>query len=153
MRDVKAAVYLTREEAGVTEGIFFVNPKEVWADINDKRYDAVFELLPEETIDKSIVWSSSDTAIAEVDETGTVIMKRTGEVTIDATLNTGAHSSFVPHVYDPVMVEKSLSGHMIEEVAIISKMYNNNRTENHMIISVSREIRKDRIDHGLSVIR
>ena len=119
---VLTAVYLTREEAGVTEGIFFVDPKEVWADINDKRYDAVFELLPEETIDKSIVWSSSDTAIAEVDETGTVIMKHTGEVTIDATLNTGAHSSFVLHIYDPVMVEKSSSGHMIVEEEIIMEI-------------------------------
>ena len=74
------------------------------------------------TIDKSIVWSSSDTAIAEVDETGTVIMKHTGEVTIDATLNTGAHSSFVLHIYDPVMVEKSSSGHMIVEEEIIMEV-------------------------------
>ena len=94
------AVYFPQEETGITEGIFFVNPNDVWADLNSKQYDPVFELVPQDTIDKSIEWTSSDTDCAEVDEYGTVRLKKAGEVTIRAELRTGASNSFVLHIYD-----------------------------------------------------
>ena len=100
------AVYLTREEAGITQGIYFVNPQEVWTDIHSKFTEPVYELYPEDTIDKKIRWSSSDPDIAEIDEDGTIRLKKTGEVTITGELYTGAKDSYGLHIYDSLNDQK-----------------------------------------------
>ncbi len=113
------AVYVPADEAVTTEGIYFANPQEVWADIHSRRYDPAYELLPEDTIDKNIRWSVSDPELAEIDEYGRIMLKKTGKTTVTAKLYTGAENSFVLHIYDSLKEEKEqLKQLMTEEPEI-----------------------------------
>lgn len=52
------------------------------------------KVTPEDTKDKSVTWTSSDTSIASVDENGLVtVHKKNGEVTITATANADSEVS------------------------------------------------------------
>ena len=51
-------------------------------------------------MDKNVWWSSSDPAIAEVDEYGNVTLKAPGDVTITATLDSGVSGAYTLHVFD-----------------------------------------------------
>ncbi|MBR2534426.1 MAG: CotH kinase family protein, partial [Erysipelotrichaceae bacterium] len=114
------AVYLTREEAGVTQGIYFGNPKEVWVDIHNKFTWPAYELYPEDTIDKNIRWNSSDPETAEIDEEGTIRLKKTGETTIEGALCTGATNSYVLHIYDSLIDQMgTIKGLSVEEETFI----------------------------------
>lgn len=51
---------------------------------------SVTSILPDNANDKSYTWSSSDSAIASVDNSGKVTAKKTGNATIKATANDGS---------------------------------------------------------------
>ena len=55
-------------------------------------------VLPENTTNKGVVWSSSDNEIASVDETGLVKMLRVGSVVITATTVDGSNLSASCHI-------------------------------------------------------
>ncbi|MBO5748999.1 MAG: Ig domain-containing protein, partial [Muribaculaceae bacterium] len=55
-------------------------------------------VLPENTTNKGVVWSSSDNEIASVDETGLVKMLRVGSVVITATTVDGSDLSASCHI-------------------------------------------------------
>ncbi len=94
------AVYTGEAEAGITSAVCFVNPHDVRADIRNRVYDPAYELLPEGSLDRGIIWTSSDPDTATVDEYGIITMKKPGEVRIEARLYTGAADSFVLHICD-----------------------------------------------------
>ncbi len=52
--------------------------------LSDKTYQLYAELVPDNTTDTTIIWSSQDTSVATVDEKGKVTFKNTGKVTISA---------------------------------------------------------------------
>jgi len=59
------------------------------------RYQIEYTVIPEDAIDRSVEWSSSDESYATVDENGLVIYHGTGEVTLTARLKNGVTKNFV----------------------------------------------------------
>lgn len=56
-------------------------------------YEATVEIEPEDATDKRLTWSSSDTRVAEVDESGRLTVKAAGTVRITATAASGVSDS------------------------------------------------------------
>ena len=63
-------------------------------------YNPSYSIYPKNATDKSIIWSSSNNAVAEVNEYGTVKYKKPGTVTITGTMSSGATNSYKLHVVD-----------------------------------------------------
>ena len=96
------AVYIPEEEAVKAEGIFFPE-YHVYLDIHHKKDSCVYVLVPENAIERTVTWTSSDPETAEVDACGGLWLKKTGEVKITGTLRSGAANSFVLHIYDSLL--------------------------------------------------
>lgn len=64
------------------------------------------EVLPENVYDKSVIWSSSNTSVAVITESGLVIAIGSGQVTITATAKDGSHVSDSFNL----IVESTISG-------------------------------------------
>ena len=96
------AVYIPEEEAVKAEGIYFPEYR-VYLDIHRKKDSCVYTLVPENALERTVTWTSSDPETAEVDEYGGLWLRKTGEVKITGTLRSGKENSFVLRIYDSLM--------------------------------------------------
>ena len=98
------AVYIPLDEAVPAENIFF-STGDMWADIRQRQDRCSYTLVPEDAMERTVIWTSSDTDTAEVDGHGILTLKKTGETTITAALRSGRSNSFTLHVYDPLVTQ------------------------------------------------
>ncbi|URZ03577.1 Ig-like domain-containing protein [Clostridium felsineum] len=81
------------------------NTDELITGQNDK---LIATITPDDAVDKSVVWSTSDSSIASVDSNGTITAKNEGTATITATTVDGKTASCVVTVNPAVNRDKSL---------------------------------------------
>ena len=99
---VFTASFINKKDASKADEIYFER-KEVYGLPGDHRW-ARYTLFPEDALDKSVIWESSDENVATVDEKGTLTLHALGRAKITATLASGVHNSY----YVNVVNEKSL---------------------------------------------
>ena len=99
---VLSAVYIPEEEALQVQNIFF-NSYDVWLSIHQKQNNCVYTLVPEDAVERTIFWTSSDPEVAAVDEYGNLLFRKTGETVITGTLRSGVSNSFTLHIYDSLL--------------------------------------------------
>ena len=92
------ASFVSKEDAIKAEEITFLQ-KDAYFTVGEY-YRARYGLFPEDAQDKSILWTSSDDSVAEVDAQGNVRMLHTGRATITATLASGVSASYNVIVLD-----------------------------------------------------
>ena len=63
-------------------------------------YEVAYAILPYDAENQDVTWTSSDEDIATVAEYGIMIVKKTGDVVITATLDSGASRSITLHAVD-----------------------------------------------------
>ena len=97
---VFAADYLTEKEAIAPEALYF-SDYEVWVLLGDT-FDADFQscVFPENTSNKAIRWSSSNTDIISVNADGSIEGNAIGEAVLTGTLYNGISNSLTVHVYN-----------------------------------------------------
>ena len=76
----------------------FLQAEEVWMAIEEEQYIMCAGVYPLDAELRDITWTSSDETIATVDSFGVVIPQTTGDVTITATLESGASDSLRLHI-------------------------------------------------------
>ena len=96
------AVYVPDSEVTHAEDIVFEEDHvTVVHNVHISYYQIQYTVLPEDAIDKEVLWSSSDEDYATVNEYGYVHYNGVGEVTITATLKNGVSRDFVLTVVPP----------------------------------------------------
>lgn len=81
---------LTYQESVITAGSINLNPVEWSGNVGDSfTIEAI--VLPEDTTDKTVVWSSSDDTVASVDASGTVTVRKAGSCVITASTSDGSN--------------------------------------------------------------
>ena len=93
------AVYISEDEAVKTEHIYFYG-YDVWIDKNWYQFTPTYVLAPFDAQDRFLQWASSDPSVAEVTDSGTVLLKAAGTVTITAATQFGVSNTYTLHVYD-----------------------------------------------------
>lgn len=81
-------------------------------------------ILPENATDKQINWSSSNTAIATVDENGTVKAVAAGKATITATSNEGSKTATCEVTVTPAVAVQSIKVAPTEVALLKGDLYN-----------------------------
>ncbi len=93
-----AAKYVKTSSLKKAKDIFFSTYDAYdyyYADLDDDNcYYPTYTLMPEDSAPENIVWSVDDPDTAEVKENGAVAPKKTGTVTVTATLSSGRKKSF-----------------------------------------------------------
>ncbi len=101
--------YIKESEAVKAKKLYFgsydvYTPLYSWDDEPSIYYPS-YTVMPNDAIDTSVKWKSSDTSIAELDEEGGVTPKKVGTVKITGTLASGVSSSYTLHIYDGEQTE------------------------------------------------
>ena len=98
---VFTAVYIPEELAVAPTGLYF-SSDETWVPLSQGVTSPLTnEVMPEDTTEPSITWTSSDESIAYVDADGAINLLRAGDVAVTGTLYNGVSNSYTLHVYDP----------------------------------------------------
>ena len=82
-------------------------------------YAIKYTVFPEDAMDKSVVWTSSDEEFAEVDEDGAVIYKGPGTVTVTGTLSNGVKKEFTLTITEGELPAPYTLSPETEEVTLI----------------------------------
>ena len=117
---VFAAEYVDEADAMQAEDVYFTHGEE-WCPVSDEYYYPAYTTLPYVAEDRRMEWKSSDEETATVDECGRVVALKEGDVTITATLASGAKDSVVLHVFDPDCEKKEKSQELLtpkEEITL-----------------------------------
>ena len=93
---VFTASFINKKDASKADEIYFER-KEVYGLPGDHRW-ARYTLFPEDALDKSVIWESSDENVATVDEKGTLTLHALGRAKITATLASGVQNSYYVNV-------------------------------------------------------
>ncbi|MCM1289311.1 MAG: Ig-like domain-containing protein [Corallococcus sp.] len=78
---------------------------------NETTYDLTAKVMPENAVDKAIVWSTDNTDVATVDENGKVSIVGTGKATVTAMLKNGVSASCVFNIADTSLPKTLLFEH------------------------------------------
>ncbi len=93
------ASYIPYEEGMQAEAVCF-SAGEYWTKLQAIRFDVPYTLVPSDTADNNLHWRTSDPETAEADEFGVIHLKKTGDVTVSAYLQSGASAECVLHILD-----------------------------------------------------
>ena len=116
---VYTAVYLPDGEVTHGEDIVFENDHvTVIYNVHVSYYQIDYKVVPEDAIDKEVIWTSSDESYATVDENGLVHYNGVGEVRITGTLKNGVSRTFVLTVKEWVPEDEvdEVAGSAVDEV-------------------------------------
>lgn len=106
------AFYLKDADAKKIRHIYFGNTTFCTA-LSEGEFSSEYAAMPEDADEKTLHWTSSDPAVATVDERGKVTLKQAGSVTIKAATKFGVANSYVLVVSgdgsDPLPTAESLS--------------------------------------------
>lgn len=110
---VFTAVFMADEDVTHGEDIVFESDHvTIKLNVHVSYYQIAFKVVPEDAIDKEVVWTSSDESYATVDENGLIHYNGIGEVTITGTLKNGVSRQFVLTVekgeYDAMEVNEDV---------------------------------------------
>lgn len=92
------ACFVSKKDATKANEIYFLFENE-YGQPGDRLW-ASYTLFPEDAQDKSVAWQSSDEEVASVDESGNVILLKTGKAVITATLASGIQGSYTVNVVE-----------------------------------------------------
>ena len=116
---VLTAYYIKESQAIRAKNLFF-QPYDVYRPLEsyygDNEYYPTYSILPFDSDETQIRWSSSDPSIATVNSEGTVSFKKTGTVKITGKVGR-VSNSFTLHIYDPKTTEIGLA----EEISFNKK--------------------------------
>lgn len=102
------ARWISKEDAVKADDIRFAVTNARVA-LHDQSYSPSYTLLPLNTQDKTITWSSSDSSVASVDEEGSVTLHTTGKVRITAVTSGGVKRSYTLNILDSVSNPQSIT--------------------------------------------
>ena len=101
-------------------------------------YSIEYLIMPEDATDKSLEWTSSDPAVAAVDETGTVTAVGAGDAVITAATKDGSNRKFQVRIHVPTLRCDTESVSVTEPGGTPIKLnYYGNDLENDLIVSVT----------------
>ena len=100
VKDTIATARFIDPQEAIQPEEFYLATYEQWVPLASGEYSIYYTLFPEDAQDKKIAWTSSDEAIATVDNTGTVQLLEKGEVIVTGTFRNGLSSSVKLHVCD-----------------------------------------------------
>lgn len=93
------AVTVPEAEAITTEAIY-PEADELWLDITEEIYQIEYSLVPDNTQDTLVTWTSSDPDVVDIEDDH-LRLKETGEAVVTGSTVTGTKCSVTVHVYDP----------------------------------------------------
>ena len=91
--------FVSEEDAVKADSIYFIND-DIYIKLEDKSFRPQYDLLPDDALNRTVTWSSSDESVAGIGEGDTIELHKTGVTTITGTLPTGSAGSFRLHVVD-----------------------------------------------------
>ena len=100
--------FVSEEDAPKADSIYFITD-DIYVKLEDKSFYPSYDLMPDDALNRNIIWSSSDESIAEPGENDSIQFHKTGVATITATLPTGDTGSFRLHVVDAMTTFESAS--------------------------------------------
>ena len=114
---VFTAAYIPEESAVAPTGLYFSSYEE-WVPLSQQQTSVGrYEVLPEDTTDPYMTWSSSDESVVSIDDENMLHLLRTGDVTVTGTLYNGISNSYTLHVYDPDNTEVQTVREVVPEKA------------------------------------
>lgn len=101
------AKYIAESKAKKASALYFSLNEDTFtvysenlSEEDEELYMPSYTVVPEDAIDISVTWTSSDESIATVNEEGMVRPLKYGDVTITGTLATGKSNSYLLHIVD-----------------------------------------------------
>ena len=76
---------------------------------SNSRHQLIATILPENTTNKNLTWTSTNEKVATVDESGIITAKRPGTAIIIVTTNNGLTAKCEVIVYDPIILAKTIT--------------------------------------------
>ena len=100
--------FVREEDADKADSIYFIKD-DIYIELKDRTFNPQYDLLPDDALNRTVTWSSSDESVAGIGEGDTIELHKTGVATITATLPTGSTGSFRLHVVDELSAFESAS--------------------------------------------